>query len=209
MIWRSIGLFNVVMIGLCFSAFMILYPVFGPPTFVLVTLPIAIIAWRQGLRAGIAASFASVLITLLLSLANDTVYPIYIILTVPFLALALMLGRLRDVTTQLQHTQERYQVLYERLPDAVLLLDPNHPNVEWAIVDCNEAAEHMNGYRREEMIGQSIELINAEKSDGIGPPKQCRSRNRALASAQGWFSLSNLCRHLPDSAGWAGICIRH
>lgn len=54
------------------------------------------------------------------------------------------------------------RILFERLPDAVLLLDPARPIGDWRIVDCNPAACRMNGYSRDELLGMSIARLNAE-----------------------------------------------
>src|SRR5262249_47043157 len=39
--------------------------------------------------------------------------------------------------------------------------DPHDARGEWPIVDCNEVACRMNGYTRDELIGQSIDVLNA------------------------------------------------
>jgi len=63
-----------------------------------------------------------------------------------------------------QRQSERlFRALFELSPDAVMLIDPHNPKVSWPIVDCNEAACAMNGYRRDEMIGQSIDILNVTK----------------------------------------------
>jgi diguanylate cyclase (GGDEF)-like protein/PAS domain S-box-containing protein len=51
-----------------------------------------------------------------------------------------------------------FRTLFELSPDAVILIDPHGP--DWPIVDCNAVACVMNGYRREEMIGQSIDMLH-------------------------------------------------
>src|SRR5437016_921487 len=51
-----------------------------------------------------------------------------------------------------------FQALFERSPDAVMLIDPYDPQGAWPIVDCNTQACQMNGYRRAELIGQSIDI---------------------------------------------------
>jgi PAS domain S-box-containing protein/putative nucleotidyltransferase with HDIG domain len=53
-----------------------------------------------------------------------------------------------------------FRALFELSPDAIVLIDPHGPSGSWPIVDCNVAACRMNGYTREEMIGQSIDLLN-------------------------------------------------
>ncbi len=72
----------------------------------------------------------------------------------------------RDVTERieaehaLRDSEERFRMLFATSPDALLLIDPNDPDVVWRILDCNDSACRMNGYSREEMIGQSIILLN-------------------------------------------------
>jgi PAS domain S-box-containing protein len=51
-------------------------------------------------------------------------------------------------------------LLLEHSPDAVVLIDPNSTEVSWAIVDCNDITCRINGYTREELIGQSIDILN-------------------------------------------------
>ncbi len=60
----------------------------------------------------------------------------------------------------LSDSETRFRLLFESSPDAILLIDPNDSDISWPIIDCNEVACTMNGYTREELIGQSIDLIN-------------------------------------------------
>ena len=57
-----------------------------------------------------------------------------------------------------------FRTLFEHSPDAVLLMDPHDPNVSWPIVDCNAVACQMNGYRRGELIGHSIDILNEKNA---------------------------------------------
>jgi PAS domain S-box-containing protein len=67
----------------------------------------------------------------------------------------------RKQTKEAQGKNERlFRALFELSPDAVMLIDPHDPKVSWPIVDCNEAACTMNGYRHDELIGQSIDILN-------------------------------------------------
>jgi PAS domain S-box-containing protein len=72
-----------------------------------------------------------------------------------------------DITEQkqaeevLKQSEERFQLLFEHSPDAIMLIDPHSTPEPWVILDCNEAAGHINGYAREELIGQSIEILNS------------------------------------------------
>jgi PAS domain S-box-containing protein len=60
----------------------------------------------------------------------------------------------------LREREQLFQGLFNASPDAIVLIDPNHPDISWPIVDCNEASCRMNGYSRQEMIGQSIDMLN-------------------------------------------------
>ena len=66
----------------------------------------------------------------------------------------------KEVEMALVESQKLFKELFNASPDAIVLIDPHHPTVLWPIVDCNKAACLMNGYTREEMIGQSIDLLN-------------------------------------------------
>jgi len=73
---------------------------------------------------------------------------------------------LHDITdrkhaeTTLEQTETLLQALLDLLPEAVVVIDPNDPDGHWPILDCNESASLMNGYRRDELIGQSIDILN-------------------------------------------------
>ncbi|HEU5097573.1 MAG TPA: PAS domain S-box protein [Roseiflexaceae bacterium] len=67
----------------------------------------------------------------------------------------------------LRASEERFRVLFEHSPDAIILIDPHHPDISWPIVECNDVACRMNGYSRAEMIGQSIDLLNPTPGDPI------------------------------------------
>ncbi len=60
----------------------------------------------------------------------------------------------------LRESEARFRQLFATSPDAIVLIDPHAANADWPIVDCNEAACQMNGYTREELIGQSIDILN-------------------------------------------------
>lgn len=68
----------------------------------------------------------------------------------------------------LRESEERFHRLFEASPEAIMLLDPDDPAVNWPIVDCNEIACQMNGYTREELIGKSIDILNIS----VGTPEE-------------------------------------
>jgi PAS domain S-box-containing protein len=75
----------------------------------------------------------------------------------------MLLVVVRDITERkraeaaLMESITRFRTLFEASPDAILLLDPAD---NWSIVDCNTSTCQMNGYSREELIGQSIDILN-------------------------------------------------
>lgn len=79
-------------------------------------------------------------------------------------------ARARDA---LRESEARFRILFERSPDAVLLLDIEEP---WRVVDCNTAACTMNGYSREEMIGMPV----VELDPDAGRPEVCRGHIERL-----------------------------
>jgi len=61
--------------------------------------------------------------------------------------------------------EQGFRLFFEYSPDAILLIDPHHPSGDWIVVACNEAACHMNGYRRAELIGQPLDLLHLGPED--------------------------------------------
>ena len=82
-----------------------------------------------------------------------------------------ILGAVQDVTERkqteqnLRETSEQFRTLFEASPEAIILVDP-HGN--WPILDCNATACSMNGYTREELIGQSIDLLTLRPGNSAG-----------------------------------------
>jgi PAS domain S-box-containing protein len=61
-----------------------------------------------------------------------------------------------------------FGLLFKHAPDAVFLMDPNAPDDVWIIVECNDAACSMNGYSRDELIGQDIHMLSPAPFDPGG-----------------------------------------
>jgi PAS domain S-box-containing protein len=61
----------------------------------------------------------------------------------------------------LPSTLVQLQAIWERAPVGFILLDTSDPQVRVKIVDCNPMECEMHGYTRAELIGQSIDLIEA------------------------------------------------
>src|SRR5215208_3495046 len=90
----------------------------------------------------------------------------------------------------LRESEQRFHQLFATSPDAILLIDPHDPTISWPIVDCNEAACQMNGYRRDELVGHSIDILNGTS----GTLAERTAYLKQLREA-GHFSLETYHRH--------------
>ena len=66
----------------------------------------------------------------------------------------------QELMVSLGNSEERFRLLFDASPDAIFLIDPHSRDTFWPIVDCNRVACMMNGYQREELLGQSIDILN-------------------------------------------------
>lgn len=74
----------------------------------------------------------------------------------------------RETQAELAHTSEIYRVLVETLEDfAVFMLDGNRRLTSW-----NPGVEKVLGYRQEEWIGQSGDVIFTEEDRRRGAPEE-------------------------------------
>ena len=102
---------------------------------------------------------------------------------------------LRDITRRkeaeaaLEQSEILFRGLFDLSPDAIIVIDPHAPDVLWPIIDCNMVACVMSGYQREELIGQSIDILNLTP----GTPDQQRAYLNVLREA-GIFKLETLHR---------------
>ena len=64
---------------------------------------------------------------------------------------------LRTAQQELADSRDRYLDLYEQVTDSTIVTD-----AEFRIIYVNRAAEELFGYRREELLGQTPDLLNAE-----------------------------------------------
>lgn len=83
--------------------------------------------------------------------------------------LAEIIGISRDITNwilpqkKLQESEKRFRKLFENNPDAIILAD-----LETGIIlDCNENACLMNGYSKDELVGNSISILNSEEFEKL------------------------------------------
>lgn len=87
----------------------------------------------------------------------------------------------KQAQSSLEQTESLLRALLDLLPDAVVIIDPNDSEGLWPILDCNEATCKMNGYRREELVGHSVDVLNgtvgtrAEREEYLGHLRQAGS----------------------------------
>ena len=74
-----------------------------------------------------------------------------------------LFGAVQDITGRKQAEEAGrkanscFERLFELSPDSIMLMDPHTPDDSWPIIDCNLAACRINGYERDELIGNSID----------------------------------------------------
>jgi PAS domain S-box-containing protein len=67
-----------------------------------------------------------------------------------------------DTHNQHLHTTlAQLKAIWDNAPLSIILFDPHDPEVRVKIVDCNPRACEMHGYTREELIGKSIDILEA------------------------------------------------
>jgi PAS domain S-box-containing protein len=82
--------------------------------------------------------------------------------------IAFVVSPYKHTEAALRESEERFRILFNHLPDAIILIDVHHPSGLWPIVDCNDAACQMNGYTRDELIGQPVDVLNATTDTPAG-----------------------------------------
>ena len=70
-------------------------------------------------------------------------------------------SELKQQLDDLHTTLPQLRIIWEQAPLSLMLFDPHDPVVPVKIVDCNPMACEMHGYTREELIGQSIDFVEA------------------------------------------------
>ncbi|AOS43686.1 Signal transduction histidine-protein kinase BarA [Lacunisphaera limnophila] len=69
--------------------------------------------------------------------------------------------RRRTQDSRIQTSLVQLKAIWDNAPLSIMLFDPHDPDIPIKIVDCNPLACELHGYTREELIGQSVDLIEA------------------------------------------------
>lgn len=154
------------------AVFWLLYPQLGANVGALSVVPVSVIAWRWGLKAGLLAGLlAFPLNTVLLNLMGTTGLDAIIRLggvprSIALVVTGAAIGRLRDLNSQLKselsarrraeeslrESERRYRALFEQSNDAVFIMDPE----TYAYLAVNQRAADMLGYEPGELLGLSF-----------------------------------------------------
>ncbi|MCX6139210.1 MAG: PAS domain S-box protein [Ignavibacteriales bacterium] len=84
--------------------------------------------------------------------------------------------QVRSRTKELDESEKRFKAIFDRSPDGIFLLDP----ASLEILDCNDKACTMYGYRREELVGLSVTLLRSNES--LAPPDEVKTRQQYLSN---------------------------
>ncbi len=85
----------------------------------------------------------------------------------------------------LHTTLPQLQAVWDRAPMGLILLDPGDAQVPVRILDCNPKQCEMHGYTREEMIGRSIDLLEAKPWACLINPQEWLDSVRNIPRAMG------------------------
>ncbi len=144
-------------------------PELGPSVGVLAILPVVAASWFFGVPGGLAASLLSFLLnTLLLNLDHYRGWDVMLqydggLEPAVLLLTGVVIGRLSDVTRELQKSEIRYRLLVERSPIAICMYDL----VTRSVIEINPAFCSLLGYTLEESRVLDIGALLAAERGGI------------------------------------------
>jgi PAS domain S-box-containing protein len=73
-------------------------------------------------------------------------------------------GQLETMHTKIQEAEDRFQVIFDNLPDGMVIFNPTE-NAEgpWLIEYCNRSFCEMHGFDRSELIGKDIRMVSSDE----------------------------------------------
>ena len=109
-----------------------------------------------------------------------------------------VLAIIREVTER-KRSEERFRLLVEGVKDyAIFMLDPQGHIVSW-----NSGAEHMKGYRAEEIMGRPFTVFYTEEDLERGHPEE----ELRIATAEGTYEEEGIRVRKDGSKFWASVLI--
>ena len=107
-----------------------------------------------------------------------------------------MVAALKETNISLSRSEERFRLLTSNVKDyAILFL-----NADGMIMNWNEGAERLNGYRSEEIVGRSFETFYTEEDVAAGGPRSAlnRARTSGQCETSGWHVRKDGKRYFAD-----------
>ena len=109
-----------------------------------------------------------------------------------------VLAIVREITER-KRSEERFRLLVEGVKDyAIFMLDPQGRIVSW-----NSGAEHMKGYRAEEIMGRHFSVFYTEEDLERGHPEE----ELRIATAEGTYEEEGIRVRKDGSKFWASVLI--
>jgi PAS domain S-box-containing protein len=99
----------------------------------------------------------------------------------------LLFEKERNASIKANEAINRFQILFDKIPDGVVLIDPNGKDGKWPIIECNDSFCKMNGYTREELTNQTkikdINDLNVEHERKDDYLKRLENKDRLTIEA--------------------------
>ena len=217
---RSVRFLIVVALyGLYAAVYVYLSRVYGPVSAVLISVPAVAASGLFGMRAAVGVSLLNFPINAALfeltnhPLARDFPY-MHPHAWLPLSVLALVcviVGashdlylRLRGMENKVRESRAFYEALFRAAPNALLLVDE-----QGTIVALNDQAEDLFGYTREELLGQSIDMLIPPEFRQVHRHQQAEymksPRVRSMAAGLETYALHKNGTRIPVDIGLAPV----
>lgn len=103
------------------------------------------------------------------------------------LGIAIDITEKKKAEKALKDSEKRFKTLFDYNPNGIFLTDPR----TLKIIDCNEAACQMNGYKREELINQSINILHPTEIKELLETTDAAKTDMASIKAEGSITIES------------------